>query len=264
MKLENSEKEVPGPRSLMRLLGLFDVLAKLPDGMTLAELSVSLDTPKSSLLNLLRPLVADAYLMHDGMRYRLGAAIFRLSANVMSAWSFAKALRPFLLELSDACKETVYVGVLDVNEKVITYVDVAESVQSVRFSIAVGQRRPLYCTAAGRVLLAHAPNEFIEEYLRTVKLEKRTPNTRSTKKSLRDELRQIRDTGISISKGEWALESAGLSVPILGPDGGVIAALAMGAPLERFETNFQRLKVSILDIARRASGSVIGVKIGML
>ena len=49
--------EVTGPRSLTRLLGLFDVLAKSKDGMTLAELNQALKSPKSSLLNLLRPLV---------------------------------------------------------------------------------------------------------------------------------------------------------------------------------------------------------------
>jgi len=51
------ERDVSGPRSLTRLLGLFGVLSQATNGMTLAELSVSLESPKSSLLNLLRPLV---------------------------------------------------------------------------------------------------------------------------------------------------------------------------------------------------------------
>lgn len=252
------EKDALGPRSLMRLLGLFDVLAKSADGMSLAELNVALETPKSSLLNLLRPLVAEAYLMHDGVRYRLGPAIFRMSANVMAAWNFSKVLRPFLHELSHACKETVYLGVLDVEEKVVTYVEVLESAQSVRYSIAVGQRRPLYCTAAGRILLAHAPAPFLEAYLRTVNLEKLTPYTRCTSGALIEELAQVRDTGIAISKGEWVTESGGMSVPIRAPDGAVIAAMAIGAPIERFEANVQQLQKSLLDVARRASGSVIG------
>ena len=53
---------VTGPRSLTRLLGLFDVLAKSKHGMSLAELNQALQSPKSSLLNLLRPLVIDGYL----------------------------------------------------------------------------------------------------------------------------------------------------------------------------------------------------------
>ncbi|MGE3759637.1 MAG: helix-turn-helix domain-containing protein, partial [Pseudobdellovibrionaceae bacterium] len=54
--------EVAGsPRSLARVLGLFDAIAHAGDGLTLARLSVELKSPKSSLLTLLRPLVAKGY-----------------------------------------------------------------------------------------------------------------------------------------------------------------------------------------------------------
>jgi DNA-binding IclR family transcriptional regulator len=36
----------------------------------------------------------------------------------------------------------------------MTYVDVIDSRNAVRFTVSVGDRRPLYCTAGGRVLLA--------------------------------------------------------------------------------------------------------------
>ena len=50
-------REVAGPRSLMRLLGLFEALAKSKEGLSLAELNGELRSPKSSLLNLLRGLI---------------------------------------------------------------------------------------------------------------------------------------------------------------------------------------------------------------
>ncbi|MFL6679759.1 MAG: helix-turn-helix domain-containing protein, partial [Burkholderiaceae bacterium] len=58
----SADRDATGPRSLARLLGLFDVLSLMPNGMSLAELNVTLESPKSSLLNLLRPLVAEGYL----------------------------------------------------------------------------------------------------------------------------------------------------------------------------------------------------------
>jgi IclR family acetate operon transcriptional repressor len=251
--LASADKDVTGPRSLTRLLALFDVLAKAPDGMSLAELNVVLETPKSSLLNLLRPLVSEGFLMHAGGRYRLGPSIFRLSANVMAVWNFSRMLRPFLVELSESTQETVYIGVLDEAQKVITYVDVIESAQSVRYSMLVGMRRPLYCTAAGRVLLAHAPEAFLTEYLRTVKLERHTPQTMVNKKALREELENIVNTGLSVSRGELLPDSAGLSSPIFGPNGDVIAAMAIGAPLERFDRERPRLEQQMLLVAQRAS-----------
>ena len=40
--------DVTGPRSLTRLLGLFDVLSMSPDGLSLAELNVTLDRRRAA------------------------------------------------------------------------------------------------------------------------------------------------------------------------------------------------------------------------
>jgi IclR family transcriptional regulator, acetate operon repressor len=252
------EKDNGGPRSLTRLLGLFAALARSSDGMSLADLNVALESPKSSLLNLLRPLVAEGYLVHDSGRYRLGPAIFRLSANIMSVWNFSKVLHPYLDELAGRCHETVYVGILDRQQAVITYVDVIESVKPVRYSIPVGTSRPLYCTAAGRLLLAHVDDAWLDEYLRTTKLQRLTPQTMHSKKELRAELESVRKRGYSISKGELMPESAGIAAPVLGTAGKVVAAMAIGAPVDRFETELPMLQSSLLEVAARASGVAPG------
>jgi hypothetical protein len=74
-------RESSGPRSLERLLALFDVLSTAPNGSSLAELSTLLGSPKSSLLNLLRPLVSEGFLVHDETR--------TVSAPPSSAWPLA-------------------------------------------------------------------------------------------------------------------------------------------------------------------------------
>src|SRR4051812_7537935 len=181
-------REVTGPRSLTRLLGLFDALAKSGNGLTLAELNSLLESPKSSLLNLLRPLVAEGYLNHDNGRYRLGPTIFRLAGNIMSGWNFSNVIRPYLEELAQRSHESGYVGVLARAGKPITYVDSIDSPHAVRFSAPLGGVRPLYCTAAGRILLAFADPEFQDEYLRTARLEAQTERTLTTRKGLRVEL----------------------------------------------------------------------------
>ena len=252
----DADRENTGPRSLARLLGLFDALARSPDGLSLADLNVALESPKSSLLNLLRPLVSEGYVLHDGNRYRLGPAIFRLAANIMSVWNFSKLLHPYLEELASRCHETVYLGVLDREHGVITYVDVIESAKSVRYAMPVGTRRPLYCTAAGRLLLAHADPSWQEEYLRTIKLERRTPKTITSKKELRARLDDALRQGHTVSIGELMPESAGIAAPISGADGKVVAALAIGAPTERFEQELPTLRKILLEVAERASGGL--------
>jgi IclR family transcriptional regulator, acetate operon repressor len=247
--------EVTGPRSLTRLLGLFDVLAKAKDGMTLAELNQALQSPKSSLLNLLRPLVIDGYLACDNGRYRLGPSIFRLAANIMSVWNFSSTMRPYLEELAARSEESVYIGVLEKVGGVITYVDSIESPKAVRFSVPIGAARPLYSTAAGRVLLAFGDAEWVENYLRNTKITAYTEFTISSRKALREELENVRRTRISVSLGETFRESAAIAAPIFGADGKLIAAIAIGAPVTRLEPRLAELRPIIAEIAGRASGS---------
>jgi IclR family acetate operon transcriptional repressor len=254
-QIKLGSNEVTGPRSLTRLLGLFDVLAKAKDGMTLAELNQALQSPKSSLLNLLRPLVSDGYLACDNGRYRLGPSIFRLAANIISVWNFSSTMRPYLEELAERSEESVYIGVLEKIGGVITYVDAIESPQSVRFSVPIGAARPLYSTAAGRVLLAFGDQEWVENYLRNTKITAYTPYTIGSRKALREELEKIRRTRISVSLGETFPESGAIAAPIFGADAKLIAAIAVGAPVTRLEPRLAELRPIITEIASRASGS---------
>ena len=247
-------REVTGPRSLTRLLGLFDALAKSSNGLTLAELNSLLESPKSSLLNLLRPLVAEGYLNHENGRYRLGPTIFRLAGNIMSVWNFSNVIRPYLEELAQRSHESVYIGVLDRANKAITYVDSIDSPHAVRYSVPIGGVRPLYCTAAGRILLAFADEEFQEEYLRTTKLEALTERTLTTRKGLRAELDKVIRTRVSVSIGEMFPESAAIAAPIFGANGKIVAAMAVGAPSQRLQPKLDVLMPIIADVATRASG----------
>ena len=115
-----ADRDASGPRSLMRVLRTFALLSRAPQGISLSELTAALDTPKSSLLNLVRPLVAEGYLINEGGVYRLGPAVFRMSAAVLSAWNVAKTIRPFMEELSQRTQETVLLGVLNQEAGVLT------------------------------------------------------------------------------------------------------------------------------------------------
>jgi hypothetical protein len=118
--------------------------------------------------------------------------------------------------------------------------------------------RPLYCTAAGRLLLAHADDDWLEGYLHKTKLERRTPQTIAGRKELRAELEKVLQAGYSVSVGELLRESAGIAAPIVGSDGKVVAALAIGAPSDRFEVARPTLQEMLVDVARRASGIMPG------
>jgi IclR family acetate operon transcriptional repressor len=238
----------------MRVMGLFGAIARTADGMTLARLSVELDSPKSSLLTLLRPLVAKGYLTHEGGAYRLGPSIFRLAADILSTRSFPKLIRPFMQALMERSHESVYLAVIDQAAQCVTYVEGVESSQPIRYMAPLGSPRPLYCSAAGRLLLAYADEDFRENYVRTVQLKSVTKRTLTNRAELKKELEKIRKTGLAISIGEAVPGAAGLAAPIFDTDGKPAAALLIGAPVDRFERELPALRKLMKEIATQASG----------
>ena len=70
---------------------------------------------------------------------------------------YAGPAHGILEKLSTDTGETVNLAVLDGSE--ILYLSVFESQHTFRMVSEVGRRRPLYCTALGKAVLAHLPPE---------------------------------------------------------------------------------------------------------
>ena len=141
-----------GPRSLTRILALFDLLARCKRHMSLSELSIAIDCPKSSLLVLLRPLTEKGYLMREEDNYFLGPRIFQFAQSILTNHPFESVLRGVMNDVVHQTGETILFAVRD-GEKVI-YSSVIESPQPVRYVAQQGINRPLFCSASGLVMLA--------------------------------------------------------------------------------------------------------------
>lgn len=238
-----------GPRSLIRTLRILEQLAAAPQGATLAMLNVELQSPKSSLLGLLRPLCSYGYIVNTAGRYVLGPAAYRLGLSIMPTVSISRIATPIMQELVERCGETVLVAVLDREADTAVYVEKIESTQSIRYTVAIGTARPLYCSAAGRVLLAHADEEYIERYLRRAVFPPLTPQTLTRAADLRRLLPQVREQGLSVTIGEVSSDVAGFAAPIFDHQGRVIAALAMAAPVSRTRANPQHFARQMREAA---------------
>lgn len=244
-----------GPRSLSRVMRLFAVLSENADGVSLADLSVVLNSPKSSLLNLLRPLVGDGFLLHSKGLYSIGPALFRLSASVLAAWNFPRLIHPFLEELSSKTGETVLLGVLNPESDMMIYVDIVDSPHPIRYQIPVGTMRPLYASAAGRLLLAYADESYREEYLANCKFKLQTakPINRAT---LKRELEKIRHDGISLAVDAYSKGLSAVAAPVFNADGVCVASMNIAGPTERIVAELDFLRATLLVETAKASGVV--------
>ena len=244
-----------GPRSLNRILSLFDLLAQSNRRMSLSELSSALDCPKSSLLVLLRPLTEMSYLMRENDAYFLGPRIFQFAQSILANHPFGSVLRGVMNDLVKQTGETVLYAVRDGDR--VVYSSVIESPQPVRYVAQTGVDRPLFCSASGLVMLAYDTPEELDAYFERTELTPLTGNSITDENALRHMVSEIRETGYARTVGTAHVDAAGFGVPVFRADGNLAGALVIGAPLERAARN-RKLCVT----AAKASAEQLSLPLG--
>jgi DNA-binding IclR family transcriptional regulator len=190
---------------------------------------------KGTTSRLLSTLAGKGLVARDSLtrRYRLGPAIFALGNAAQGHNNLAQLALPALNYLRDASGESSGIDVLIGDSRVC--VAQVESRQDLRRVIEVGRPFPAYAGAAGKVLLAHLPDEAMEAALQRIKLVRLTPHTITERAALLRELKKVRRNGFAIGYGERIPGGAGIAVPVRDGHEEVVAALSFSMPSSRYE-----------------------------
>ena len=138
-----------------------------------------------------------------------------------------------------------------------------ESLQAVRVAGSVGQERPLYAGANGKVLGAFQSDEVIRRRLMEEPITPLTERTIISPDELLKEYAKIRAQGYAISDGELSIETIGISAPIRDESGTVWAAISIGAPRLRVDqTKLERYIFLVKEIAKEMSKDLSNGAIG--
>lgn len=244
------------PRAPARALQVLDLLARERSEMTLSTLCHRLDLPKTSGMHLLRALEDAEYVQRTAAGFELGTASFRLAKIIGTESSFEQIAHPVLQNMLEKTGETILIGVLDDDDASAVYSVRYPSPKAVRFAPETGERRPLYATGTGKLLLAYASGEVLERYLRNVKLKPMTPKTVRTKEKLREQLARVRETGLAVSIDEMAEGGSALAAPVFDRAGKTIAAVVIAVPTSRMAAHRALLEKAVRDGAKKLSGLV--------
>ncbi len=226
------------PQSVSRIFSVLESLVAAPGGATLSELAVHADAPKTSLSGLLTGLIAEGCLVRDGDgRYGLGPRFVSLATRVVAGRELTMAARPVLADLMQATGETAVLGAVAPDAEFVTYLDKVESDNPIRYAVTVGERRDLYCTAMGKVLLAHFEAARLKRYLKDTERQQFTETTITTVAGLNAELEHIRRHGIATTDSERVAGASGVAAPVISSDGAVVAGVMIAGPSERMRAN---------------------------
>ncbi len=253
---ESDRKRAYSPKFVGRVFEVVRQVSESAEGKTLAELAQAIDAPKSSILNIIKPMAEQGLLISEGARYRVGPGLFDIGYRIAGLRQSPLTLRDILEKTARASGESVYISVLDREARCMRFIQGHESVHAVRYVAKIGESRPMHCGSGALALLAHEPPEWVEAFLRNGPLPKTTPRTVTDPDRILTTLAEIRETGVAVSLGESALSGAGVAAPILGVDGKVAAALVIAAPVDRLEASLPELKRLVRAAAQEAEGLV--------
>jgi IclR family acetate operon transcriptional repressor len=192
-------------RGVERALDVLETLAEAgSDGVRLAELARRLETSKSTVLAVLRTLTARGFVAEvgdgRGRRYRLGLTLVRLGDQVLEQIDLLEVTLPVLRAMTDETAWTSRVGVLDDAFAVI--VGRVDGPGIVRFQSGLARRELPHCSAIGKALLSHLPDERVRSIVARTGLPARTGATITDVDGLLRELDAVRAQGFAVDDEE--------------------------------------------------------------
>ena len=232
--MSDTRKSAPRRQSggIARAIQLLDLIVS--DGpCRFAELEEKSGLPKASLHRLLNELHEQRLVQLDErlMTWAAGYRILELANRIWTRSDIRILARDQLIALNALSGETVQLAVLADTHVVV--IDHVESTRSVRHSISVGSRAPVYCTGIGKVLLAWCDDARQRDIIGRISFARLTPNTITRQPLLERELNATSKRGYAVDAEEYFLGTRCIAAPVVDASGQAIAGISITAPTFR-------------------------------
>ena len=217
--------------SLARGLHVIRAFAGVDRRLTIADVSRATGLTRAVVRRCLYTLKELGYAQTDGRMYFLQPRILNLGYAYLSTAPVPIAAQPVLEEMSEVLGEASSVAVLD--DGAVVYVGRAATKRIMSVTLGVGSRLPAYCTALGRVLLAHLTDDQVDIELAKVDWTQHTKHTVTSRKRLEEMLVEVRQEGFAINDQELEIGLRSIAVPVRNVVGTVVAAMNVSSQASR-------------------------------
>ena len=241
----NGKKQLSGEGGIQVIARAITILRTLrhhPEGLSLSQLAQEVNLARSTVHRIVASLETEHFVVAASANggYRLGPALAVLGAAVNH--SLRDQIRPFLEQLSIETNETIDLAILDQNQ--LTFVDQIAAPHRLRAVSGVGVTFPLHCTANGKAMLARLPVEQLDHILPDP-LPALTPNTKTNREELAQEIAQIRQDCVAFDREEHTLGICAVGSAFWDPLG-TLAAISIPVPSIRFYGNEQVIAAALV------------------
>jgi DNA-binding IclR family transcriptional regulator len=235
-----------GIQVIARAAAVLRSLELEPEGLSLSEIAVRVDLPRSTVQRIVAALVDERLLMSASLkaRVKLGPTLVQLGAAADVGTE--KIIRPVIQELSRLADETVDLSILKNGHAV--FVDQIQGTQRLVAVSAVGREFPLHCTANGKAFLALLPPERRDGLL-PARLERYTGSTITDRRELDAALSEVEKIDLAYDLEEHSVGICAVGTAFLDPLGREYS-VSIPVPATRFDAKRRQLLSGLLKQAK--------------
>ena len=236
-KLKRSDSEQRATNfveSLDRGLRLLQKFGATSGPTTLSDLARAADLPRATARRILFTLEAGGFVATDGKLFTLTPHVLTLAASYLRSSQVVSVLQPVLDRIAMAAQEISSIAVLDGDE--VVFIARGSPARVFSAGLDIGYRLPAFCTSVGRAMLGQFDNADLAARLAAMRREAMTPHTVTDPARLLASIISDREKGYSLVDREAEPGFRSISVPIRRYDGAIIAAINMGAHVDRVST----------------------------
>src|SRR4051812_30646922 len=215
----------------LRLLQAFGVTA---GPMTLSDIARAADLPRATARRILFTLAHGGFVSSDGKLFSLTPHVLTLAGSYLRSSQVVTVLQPVLDRIATSAQEISSLAVLDGDE--VVFIARGSPARVFSAGLDIGYRLPAFCTSVGRAMLGQFDDKELAAKLATMRREALTPQTVTDPKKLLAAIDADRKKGFSLVDREAEPHFRSISVPVRRYDNTIVAAINMGAHVDRVAT----------------------------
>jgi DNA-binding IclR family transcriptional regulator len=210
-------------------ISILEAIQRVDGGVTAIASETGL--AKSTVHDHLQTLEAAGYVVRDGSTVRLSSRFLRIGLSLRRRFPHSGEIERRVQRLAERTGERAHFAVLERTTAVFLFCTRGDD--AVRTDVHPGEAIPLHASATGKAILAALPDSRLDGVLADVEFEPRTGDTIRSEGTLREELEQVRETGLAVSDGEYISALWTASVPVMDASDELLGAMSLSAPATR-------------------------------
>lgn len=216
-------------QTIDRAIEILTLMSQYPDGLSVSELSRKMNLSLGTTHRFLMSLMENNLVIQEKTtkQYRLGFKVLRLASNLMNKDRLIDVARLPMRKAASEVHNVVYVCQESAGEVVCTHCEDPTTETHSKFAAQIGNEMPFYAAATAKIIFAYQPEMARTLFERNKPLVRFTARTKTSLKSLLDDLQKSAAQGYAVCDEELENGVIALAAPVFNYEGRAIASIGV-------------------------------------